>query len=88
MIESTKKPLPRWLGWAAGTLAALAAAVCLGYYWRVFYYLDARGVPPLHTKKSEPELRRLVQSSLALAEKPAPGGGNAALWRSGCLYNA
>ena len=45
MIESTKKPLPRWLGWAAGTLAALAAAVCLGYYWRVFYYLDARGVP-------------------------------------------
>ena len=45
MIESTKKPLPRWLGWAAGTLAALAAAVCRGYYWRVFYYLDARGVP-------------------------------------------
>ena len=49
---------------------------------------EARGVPPLHTKKSGPELRRLVQSSLALTEKPAPGGGNAVLCRSDCLYNS
>ena len=49
---------------------------------------EARGVPPLHTKKSGQELCRHVQSSLALTEKPAPGGGNAALCRSGCLYNA
>ena len=49
---------------------------------------EARGVPPLHTKKSGQELCRHVQSSLALTEKPAPGGGNAVLCRPGCLYNS
>lgn len=31
----------------AGFLAVEALAVLLGYYWRVFYYLDARGIAPL-----------------------------------------
>lgn len=46
MMEQTKKPLPHWAAWALGTLFALACALGLGYYWRVFYYLDSRGVSP------------------------------------------
>ncbi len=40
-IQLSKLPKAVWL--AAGFLALEAALVMLVYYWRVFYYLDARG---------------------------------------------
>lgn len=45
MSFSAIKRLPKWAFWVLAALASPAAAVCLGYYWRVFYYLDARGIP-------------------------------------------
>lgn len=44
MIHSVIRRLLAGWHWAAGILAAMAAALGLGYYWRVFYYLDVRGV--------------------------------------------
>lgn len=41
------KKTPGWVCWLAGLAAVCALGVCAAYYWRVFYYLDARGVPPL-----------------------------------------
>lgn len=41
-----KKP-PVWALWLAGLLAVCGLCAALAYYWRVFYYLDARGVPAL-----------------------------------------
>lgn len=34
--------LPRWAGWSIAALTSVVGAVCLVYFWRVFYYLDAR----------------------------------------------
>ena len=45
--QKKKKPVPRAAWWALALLAAAAAAGALVYFWRVFYYLDARGVPAL-----------------------------------------
>lgn len=45
-IDKLKK-LPRAFWWLAGLAAAGGLGVVLAYYWRVFYYLDARGVSPL-----------------------------------------
>ena len=45
-IEKLKK-LPKAIWWLAGFAAVGALGVVLAYYWRVFYYLDARGVSPL-----------------------------------------
>ena len=45
-IEKLKK-MPGFIWWLAGLAAACAAGVVLAYYWRVFYYLDARGFSPL-----------------------------------------
>lgn len=44
--KKLKKP-PVWALWLAGLLAACGLCAGLAYYWRVFYYLDARGVPAL-----------------------------------------
>ena len=41
------KNLPAVVWLAAGFLGVCALGVVLAYYWRVFYYLDARGVPAL-----------------------------------------
>ena len=38
------KQIPAAFWWAAGAGVSVIAAVILMYYWRVFYYLDARGV--------------------------------------------
>lgn len=46
-VQKKKKPVPRAAWWALALLAAAAAAGALVYFWRVFYYLDARGVPAL-----------------------------------------
>ena len=37
------------LGWGLAALVAVAAGVAWSYYWRVFYYLDARVNPLLVT---------------------------------------
>lgn len=44
MSFSAIKHPPKWVLWGLAALVSLAAAICLGYYWRVFYYLDARGI--------------------------------------------
>ncbi len=42
------RKLPAGAYWLMGWLLAVAGAVCLAYYWRVFYYLDGRiGALPL-----------------------------------------
>lgn len=41
------KKTPGWARWLAGLAAVCALGAGAAYYWRVFYYLDARGVPPL-----------------------------------------
>ena len=46
LLKNLKRP-PRALAWALGLAAAAVCAVGLVYYWRVFYYLDARGVGAL-----------------------------------------
>ncbi len=46
-IAAKLKKIPALVWWLAGLAAACAAGVVLAYYWRVFYYLDVRGVSPL-----------------------------------------
>lgn len=41
------KQLPPFVWWLLGSAAAAAGALAFMYYWRVFYYLEARGVPSL-----------------------------------------
>ena len=36
------KRLPQWAAWLLAWLCSCGAAVCVVYYWRVFYYLDGR----------------------------------------------
>ena len=38
---------PKAVRWAFVLALGALAGVALSYYWRVFYGLDARGVPPL-----------------------------------------
>lgn len=50
MLEKTVdklKKIPGALWWLAGLGAVCGGGAVLAYYWRVFYYLDARGVPAL-----------------------------------------
>ena len=46
-VQKRKDPCRARAWWALALLAAAAAAGALVYFWRVFYYLDARGVPAL-----------------------------------------
>lgn len=68
-INKFKKPLPKAVLWGAAGLASLCLAAGLVYYWRVFYYLDARGVNSLWLTLGAMALAAICVGSVALARR-------------------
>ncbi len=76
-------------GWLLGALAAAAGAVALVYYWRVFYYLDARGVAPLPLYGAAAGLALLCVLAVYLCHRFIPtldGKAAAAIFLCGTLF--
>lgn len=83
-INSTKKHLPKGAVWALACLLVVGVSMALVYYWRVFYYLDARGVDAMPLFLGLVAIGLLCVGVVALSTKAKAFEGKAALFMAVC----